>query len=87
MASSPYEELRAAQLCKVSNALARQRMLVVGGFNIVIFGTLACAGIEIWRLALVTFFGLSAFAWQATGGSCAVAGPRTTPASTAPWSA
>lgn len=66
MASSPYEELRAAQLCKVSNALARQRMLVVGGFNVVIFGTLACAGIEIWRLALVTLFGLSAFAWQAT---------------------
>ncbi|HEU4407229.1 MAG TPA: HAMP domain-containing sensor histidine kinase [Polyangiaceae bacterium] len=64
MASSPYEELRAAQLCKVSNALARRRALVVGGFNLVIFSTLACAGVEPWRLWAVTLLGLAAFAWQ-----------------------
>ncbi len=64
MASSPYEELRAAQLCKVSNALAWQRTIIVGGFNLVIFLTLACAGVDALRLALVTLFGLGAFAWQ-----------------------
>lgn len=64
MASSPYEELRAAQLCKVSNALARQRSLVIGGFNLVVFSTLACAGVEAWRLCAVTLIGLTMFGWQ-----------------------
>lgn len=64
MASSPYEELRAAQLCKVSNSLARQRMLIVGGFNLVVFATLACAGIEPWRLGLVVAIGMFGFGWQ-----------------------